>query len=104
MAKLPTDPDSATNQWFINLADNGGEPNNLDTTNGGFTVFGTVSAAGMTTADAIAALPIFNAAALYGNNFTQLPLRNFTSGFPKMDNFVLISAYHAPARFFHKQR
>ncbi len=58
MAKLPTDPDSATSQWFINLADNSGPPNNLDTTNGGFTVFGVVSAAGMTTADAIAALPI----------------------------------------------
>ena len=66
MAKLPDDPDSATSQWFINLADNSGPPNNLDTLNGGFTVFGTVSAAGMTTADAIAALP---------NLRCQLPLR-----------------------------
>ena len=36
MAKLGGDPDSATNQWFINLQDNSG---NLDNQNGGFTVF-----------------------------------------------------------------
>ncbi len=38
MAKIGNDPDSATSQWFINLADN--LP--LDATNGGFTVFGRV--------------------------------------------------------------
>ncbi len=99
MAKLATDPNSATNQWFINLADNSGEPNNLDTTNGGFTVFGTVSDAGMATADAIAQVPIFNAAAVYGNAFTQLPLRNFSSGLPEMDNFILINAFTRPLLF-----
>ena len=44
MAKLGGDPDSATSQWYINLADNGA---NLDFQNGGFTVFGEVSAASM---------------------------------------------------------
>ncbi len=39
MAKLPGDPDSATSQFFINLADNS---DNLDSQNGGFTVFGRV--------------------------------------------------------------
>ena len=39
MAKLGGDPDSATNQWFINLADNS---RNLDNQNGGFTVFARV--------------------------------------------------------------
>jgi cyclophilin family peptidyl-prolyl cis-trans isomerase len=51
MAKLGGDPDSATSQWFINLADNPG----LDTANGGFTVFGRV--VDMAVVDAIAGLP-----------------------------------------------
>ena len=55
MAKQPDNPDSATNQWFINLADNN-DPNNplsLDNQNGGFTVFGRVIS-GMSIADVIA--------------------------------------------------
>ena len=39
MAKLSGDPDSASSQWFINLADNSAD---LDDQNGGFTVFGRV--------------------------------------------------------------
>lgn len=39
MAKLDGDPDSASSQWFFNLADNS---TNLDNQNGGFTVFGQV--------------------------------------------------------------
>ena len=39
MAKLGNDPDSATSQWFFNLANNS---TNLDNQNGGFTVFGRV--------------------------------------------------------------
>ena len=99
MAKLPDDPDSATSQWFINLADNSGDPSNLDTVDGGFTVFGVVSTAGMTTADAIAALPIYNASGLYGSAFTELPLRNFSSGFPKVNNLALISGITRPLVF-----
>ena len=70
MAKIATDPNSATNQWFINLADNSA---NLDTQNGGFTVFGQVTS-GMAVVDAIAALSRFN----MGGNFTAVPLRNYT--------------------------
>ena len=55
MAKIAGDPDSATNQWFVNLADNSGT---LDVDNGGFTVFGTVLGDGMVTVDEIDALPI----------------------------------------------
>src|SRR5437588_254528 len=73
MAKLPNDPNSATSQWFINLADNGGAPNNLDTQNGGFAVFGRVAGTGMMTADSIAALPRYN----FGSPFEGLRLRNY---------------------------
>ncbi len=75
MAKVEGNPDSATSQWFINLADNGGSPNNLDTQNGGFTVFGRVLGDGMTVADAIAALPRYD----FGSPFDTLPLRNYVS-------------------------
>lgn len=54
MAKLENQPDSATNQWFINLVDNS---SSLDPQNGGFTVFGTVLGNGMAVVDAIASLP-----------------------------------------------
>mgnify|MGYP001458872583 CR=1 FL=1 len=49
MAKLDGDPDSATNQWFVNIEDNV----NLDTLNGGFTVFGKVLGSGMDIVEAI---------------------------------------------------
>lgn len=54
MAKVDGDPNSATNQWFVNLVDNS---SSLDTNNGGFTVFGTVLGEGMVILDAIDALP-----------------------------------------------
>lgn len=71
MAKLSDNPNSATNQWFINLADNS---SNLDNQNDGFTVFGTVSN-GMSVADDIGNLVRVNA----GGTFSALPIRNFES-------------------------
>jgi peptidyl-prolyl cis-trans isomerase A (cyclophilin A) len=50
MAKVGGDPDSATSQFFFNLADNSA---NLDNQNGGFTVFATV-AEGQDVVDAMA--------------------------------------------------
>ncbi|MEM9507564.1 MAG: peptidylprolyl isomerase, partial [Cyanobacteria bacterium P01_E01_bin.35] len=67
-AKLGNDPNSATNQWFFNLANNS---QNLDNQNGGFTVFGEVlTAEDLAPVDAIANLPNFN----FGGAFTNLPL------------------------------
>ena len=87
MAKLANQPDSATSEWFINLADNGGPPNNLDTQNGGFTVFGRVVNNSMTVTDAIAALPQYNA----GAPFDSIPLRNYMSPNPiAVSNLVSI--------------
>lgn len=54
LAKLGGQPSSGTNQFFVNLANNGG---NLDLQNGGFTAFGRVTAPGMAVADAMATLP-----------------------------------------------
>jgi cyclophilin family peptidyl-prolyl cis-trans isomerase len=73
MAKLGNDPNSATSQWFFNLADNRA---NLDNQNGGFTVFARVIGTGMNVVDSIAALPRFNINA--GGNET--PLRNVPAG------------------------
>lgn len=74
MAKEREKPNSATNQWFFNLADNS---SNLDSQNSGFTVFGEVTGNGMAIVDAMAALNIFNLGA--NTAFTDIPLRNYTS-------------------------
>jgi len=71
MAKLDGNPNSATNQWFFNLANNGSQ---LDGQNGGFTVFGhIINNAGLTIMDRIAALPVGDASSLYGADFSTLP-------------------------------
>jgi len=77
MAKLGGDPNSATNQFFVNLADNAG---NLDFQNGGFTAFGRVLGDGMDLVDAIADLPRFN----FGSPFDELPaVGNWSSPRPR---------------------
>lgn len=92
MAKQSGDPDSATSQWFFNVSNNS---SNLDTQNGGFTVFGRViGSSGLATIDAIAAVPIFNA----GAPFDQIPLMNFAGGAIQDENLVhLISVAVIPS-------
>jgi len=83
MAQDGTNANSATSQWFINLADNGGPPHNLDIRNneaGPYTVFGRVVNNGMTVVDAIAAVPRYNS----GAPFDSIPLRNYTAPNPVM--------------------
>lgn len=84
MAKLGTDPNSATSEWFVNLADNSA---NLDNQNGGFTVFGRVLGSGMLIADAIAAFPRFNIT----GSLADLPLRDVTAGQANVETRNLIT-------------
>jgi cyclophilin family peptidyl-prolyl cis-trans isomerase len=84
MAKLPNFANSATSQWFFNLADNTA---NLDNANGGFTVFGEV-VAGLDIVDAIAAVPTFNG--VFG--FNDFPLQNYTAPPILVNNYVIVNS------------
>ncbi len=84
MAKQSGSPDGATSQWFINLADNSGI---LDNDNGGFTVFGQVTGAGMEVIDAIAALEVF----VLSPPFAELPLIDYNGEDTITDEFLVMT-------------
>lgn len=72
LAKIPGDPNGGSAGFFINLADNP----DLDTQNGGFTVFARVSA-GMDVVNAIAALATVNLTPGNANSgFTTVPTQH----------------------------
>ncbi len=85
MAKLSGNPNSATSQWFVNLADNS---LNLDHQNGGFTVFGRIIFDGMKIFDAIEKLPIVKVN--LGGSLTDAPLKDFDGPPALVSNFVQI--------------
>jgi len=90
MAKVGGDPNSATSQWFVNLADNRA---NLDNQNGGFTVFGKVIGDGMAVVDTIAAQPTVTISAqpnLNVGELTNFPLINFNGGSLLSSNFITV--------------
>ena len=88
MARLSGQPDSATSQWFVNLADNTA----LDGVDGGFTVFARVLGDGMDVVDAIAALNIFN----FGGAFSEMPTINYDGvSIIEKANLVVVSSVEA---------
>jgi hypothetical protein len=96
MAKSPGDPNSATSQWFVNLADN----TNLNVDNGGFTVFARGIGGGMSNVDRIGRLQTYNLTDTnpsnffnsYDGMFLRTPLKNHdTNKGVFISSFVLIS-------------
>jgi peptidyl-prolyl cis-trans isomerase A (cyclophilin A) len=83
MAKVGGNANSATSEWFVNLANNSA---NLDNQNGGFTVFGRVTATSMAVVDALAALPRIACNA----PFTDLPLLTATSSCAAAGNQLVV--------------
>lgn len=88
MAKLDGNPNSATNQFFFNLADNA---SNLDNQNGGFTVFAKVTNSdSQAVVDRIASLPVNPAGFLAP--FDAIPLYNWRGGTVAAANIVVIQS------------
>ncbi|MEO0054357.1 MAG: hypothetical protein RLZZ50_304 [Verrucomicrobiota bacterium] len=87
MAKFPDAPDSATHEWFFNLADNRA---NLDNQNGGFTAFARVLGNGMAVVDRIAALNQLDLnGPETGSAFDNLPYYNVQAGQSQLELFNL---------------
>jgi cyclophilin family peptidyl-prolyl cis-trans isomerase len=79
MAQLPGNPNSATNEWFINLANNPDlDAFNPFTSSGPYVVFGQVLGNGMDVVDAIAELPIYDGTQI-GLPFSGIPLIDLES-------------------------
>jgi cyclophilin family peptidyl-prolyl cis-trans isomerase len=85
MAKLAGDPDSATSQWFINLADN----TSLDTQNGGFTVFGRLLDDSISIINEMSSTNIYDGSVINGA-FSTLPLWQYEEGAPKESEYLLV--------------
>ncbi|MDB6173685.1 MAG: peptidyl-prolyl cis-trans isomerase (rotamase) - cyclophilin family [Chthoniobacteraceae bacterium] len=89
MAKIGTGPNTASSEFFINLGDNS---SNLDNQNGGFTVFGKVTA-GMDVINAIAARPQKDFSGTVGAALGSVPVQpSYTgTGVPTAADFITIT-------------
>jgi len=83
MAKVAGNPNSATSQWFFNMADNSA---NLDIQNGGFTVFGQVFDEDLATLEAIEALTRCGSTPMVNYSISQCTNGDAAS----YDNFVIV--------------
>jgi len=89
MVRVAGMPDSATNSWFVNVADNGGvAPDGTDFVDGGATVFGSINSAGMEVIDSIAALTVEDR----GSDFPSLPVLTPDTITVTRDQVVLIES------------
>ncbi len=92
MVREPGMPDSATNSWFVNVADNGGvAPSGLDFIDGGATVFGRINGAGMDVIDSIATLTVEDR----GSDFPSLPVLTPNTSIINRDQVVRIESTEA---------
>ncbi|MDR0780554.1 MAG: peptidylprolyl isomerase [Pseudomonadales bacterium] len=94
MAKAADDPNSASSQWFVNLADNSETlgPSN----NEGFSVFARVRDADMAVIDQIGALDILDLSGVNGS-FGEAPLRQTSNpNGLSLDDFVTITRAYIP--------
>ncbi|MFZ2278211.1 MAG: putative Ig domain-containing protein, partial [Prosthecobacter sp.] len=94
MAKIGGNPNSATDQFFVNLGNNSsnldrdsGSPN----ANGGFTAFARVAGNGMTVADAIGNLPNATYSVNLGGTSTSMDNWPLTSASAAMDTTKVVS-------------
>lgn len=96
MAQVGSDANSASSQWYINLVDNGGPPNNLDIRTGSgtnaagpYTVFGRVVNNTLSVVDAIAQVPVYDFSGVQ-SSFKNFPLINYTGSAVLVENLVSI--------------
>jgi len=91
MAKLGDQPNSATNQWFLNVADNTSILNTSN--NSGFTVFGEVIPSDIPVLADIATIRAYDLSASLGGTFAEVPLLNPDANRSSDDFINVESAY-----------
>lgn len=93
MAKIGGNPNSATSEWFVNLANNAA---NLDNQNGGFTVFGRVTTPSLAIVDRLATSRLVDASTCESafSAFSNLPVVRSISNCVQVapENLLMVSS------------